>query len=68
MSVSTLHTFTGKDAVRVVDIRDVAESTYVLRMERNGMAFRPGQTVLLGAAESTDIREYSIYSSVNRRI
>ncbi len=47
---------------RLVDIRHLTESAYVLQMERNGLSFEAGQHVLLGADGDLNQREYSIYS------
>ena len=43
-------------------IRNLTESTYVLRFSRNGMQFKPGQHLVLGLPGSAELREYSIYS------
>jgi ferredoxin--NADP+ reductase/benzoate/toluate 1,2-dioxygenase reductase subunit len=48
---------------RVQSIRPLTSGTYVLRFERNGMEFTPGQYVSVGVAGDIDMREYSIYSS-----
>ncbi len=47
---------------RVISIRNLTESAYIIQMERRGLAFRAGQHVLLGKAGSIHNREYSIYS------
>jgi len=47
---------------KLIAIRSLTDSTYVLRMERRGLAFRTGQHILLGEAGSIHSREYSIYS------
>lgn len=47
----------------VISVRTITESTYVLRMERNGLEFVPGQYISIGKAGSIDKRDYSIYSS-----
>lgn len=48
---------------KVDHVRDLTESTYIVRMERNGMEFQPGQNLNLGLAGDTEKRDYSIYSS-----
>jgi len=54
------------EALFVIEkVRHLTESTYVLRFSRNGMQFKPGQHVLVGLPESTELREYSIYSGIN---
>ena len=47
---------------RLIAIRTLSPSAYVLRLERGALAFAPGQYVTLGLAGSTARREYSIYS------
>ena len=49
---------------KVEQIRNLTDSTYVVRMERNGMVFKPGQNLNLGLAGDTEKRDYSIYSSL----
>lgn len=51
---------------QVMEIRDLTPATYVLRFNRNGMEFRPGQHILLGLPEGEEAREYSIYSGNNQ--
>ena len=48
---------------RVHHVRTVSPSAYVLRLDRGGMLFEPGQYLNLGEAGSTNVREYSIYSA-----
>ena len=43
----------------------LSSSTFILRLERNGFDFIPGQHVLVGLPNSIETREYSIYSGVN---
>ena len=47
---------------RVQGVRDLTESAYVLRFDRDDMEFEPGQYVAVGIHGDIDIREYSIYS------
>lgn len=49
----------------VISVRHITESTYVLRLERNGLDFIPGQYISIGKAGSIDKRDYSIYSSLD---
>lgn len=49
----------------VHSIRFLTESTYVIRFDRNGMDFIPGQHLSVGLANDPQAREYSIYSSAN---
>lgn len=50
---------------KVIDIRQLSPSAYVLRLERNRMSFAPGQCVTLGIRGGGINREYSIYSGQN---
>jgi ferredoxin/flavodoxin---NADP+ reductase len=47
---------------RVVGKRDVSPTVFVLRLERSGLDFRPGQWINLGRKGSLERREYTIYS------
>jgi ferredoxin--NADP+ reductase/benzoate/toluate 1,2-dioxygenase reductase subunit len=48
--------------LKILQIRELTESTYVMRFERNGVPFKAGQHVLLGTKDDIQAREYSIYS------
>ncbi|RUT72883.1 ferredoxin--NADP reductase [Ancylomarina longa] len=50
---------------KVIGIRNLTSSTYVIRMEKNDFSFKTGQYITLGFTGSIDRREYSIYSSQN---
>lgn len=50
---------------KVLGIRDLTESTYVLRFTRNGMNFMSGQHIVLGIPGDNQTREYSIYSATD---
>ena len=50
---------TKTESLKVIGTRDLTDSTYVLRFERNGIAFRAGQHILLGMKEDIQAREYS---------
>lgn len=47
---------------KLIETRNLTDSTYIIKMERRGLAFRTGQHILLGEAGSIHSREYSIYS------
>jgi ferredoxin--NADP+ reductase/benzoate/toluate 1,2-dioxygenase reductase subunit len=51
------------DTLKVISIKDLTDSTYVLRFERKGIPFRAGQHILLGIKDDIQAREYSIYSA-----
>jgi len=48
---------------RVLSVRDLSPSAFVLRFERGDLGFSAGQWVSVGLPGSLDMREYSIYSS-----
>lgn len=50
---------------KTVEIRDLSPSTYVIRLEKNGFSFQPGQCVNLGIKGSGVNREYSTYSGID---
>ncbi len=54
MQTSELHKLMG--------IKNLTESTYILQIEKNGIKYEAGQHILLSIANSGDHREYSIYS------
>lgn len=45
-------------------IRQLSSSAYIVRFDRHGKNFIPGQHILLGIDEAS-MREYSVYSAVN---
>ena len=47
---------------RVHSVRELTDTTFVLRFDRSGMVFEPGQYVTVGLADHRDMREYSVYS------
>jgi ferredoxin--NADP+ reductase/benzoate/toluate 1,2-dioxygenase reductase subunit len=51
-----------KKSVHVLGIRNVNDSTYVLKFDRNNREFIPGQHVILGIMGENNAREYSVYS------
>jgi len=48
--------------LRVRHVRDLSPSAYVLRLDRGGLSFQPGQYVVVGLPGRLDRREYTIYS------
>lgn len=50
---------------KLIEIRNLTDQTYVLRMERNGFQFQTGQFVILKKPGTSDSREYSVYSGEN---
>lgn len=53
----------SRDVYTLQSTRDLNDSTYVLRFDRNGMEFQAGQHVTVGVAGNHQTREYSIYST-----
>lgn len=50
---------------KVQQIRDLTDSTYVVRFNRCDMEFVAGQHITLGIPGDNQVREYSIYSSIH---
>ncbi len=48
---------------KVIEIRNLTDNTYVLRLERNEFEFRAGQYLVLNVPGEHKAREYSIYSA-----
>lgn len=55
---------TGKRIAEILSVRELTESTYVLRFARGDFDFQAGQYIVIGPQGSKQKREYSIYSSV----
>ncbi|MFB6341848.1 FAD-binding oxidoreductase [Saccharicrinis sp. FJH2] len=47
---------------KVIEVRELTDTVYVLRVERNGFEFQSGQYLALGKKGDIQKREYSIYS------
>jgi ferredoxin--NADP+ reductase/benzoate/toluate 1,2-dioxygenase reductase subunit len=58
-----INTDTQKAELKVLNIRELTPSTYVLRFDRGKIPFRAGQHILLGKKDDIQAREYSIYSA-----
>ncbi len=52
----------GEQLCKVLDIKWLTESTYIIRFERNNTYFIPGQHLTISRADCLTAREYSIYS------
>ncbi len=50
---------------KVLQVRTLNSSSFVIRVERKGMEFIPGQHISLGLAQAIHTREYSVYSGSN---
>lgn len=53
------------ESFKIENIRHLTESTFVLRLERNGFKFQTGQFVMLSPKKLVQQREYSVYSGEN---
>lgn len=50
---------------KVIKIRNLTDSTFIIRLERNGFSFQTGQFIMLGTGKLSQQREYSVYSGEN---
>lgn len=50
---------------KVLSLREITDTVYVLQVERNGFTFQSGQYLALGKKGDIQRREYSIYSGEN---
>jgi len=55
--------FNTNKVYKVHFLRQINESVFVIRFDRHGMNFIPGQHILIGLDEKS-MREYSVYSAV----
>jgi ferredoxin--NADP+ reductase/benzoate/toluate 1,2-dioxygenase reductase subunit len=56
VTINTIFTVQG--------VRHLTDSTYIVRLDRKGMMFVPGQNLNIGLAGDPEKRDYSIYSSL----
>jgi ferredoxin--NADP+ reductase/benzoate/toluate 1,2-dioxygenase reductase subunit len=49
----------------VLGVRHLTNSAFIIRMDRKGLKFIPGQNLNLGLTGDTEKRDYSIYSAVD---
>ncbi len=50
--------------LNVLEVEDITEASYILRFERKGLDFKPGQHIVIGIPGWKEAREYSIFSGV----
>lgn len=62
MEIGQANAAVKKYTAKILEIRELTESTYILRLERTVSDFVPGQYLVLGMPGSREKREYSIYS------
>ncbi|HWR99547.1 MAG TPA: FAD-binding oxidoreductase [Prolixibacteraceae bacterium] len=48
---------------KILDIKNLTESTYIIRLEKNNFEFKAGQYLVLNIPGENKAREYSIYSA-----
>ena len=53
---------TVEQVSKVLEIRSLTHSAFVLRFEKNDITFKAGQYLILGTKNNPERREYSIYS------
>jgi len=53
------------DLHKIIDVRFLTESTFVLRFGRGSIVFKPGQHIIVGLKGELNQREYSVYSGEN---
>ena len=49
---------------QLISVDNITDSLFILRIERKGLKFLPGQFIVIGIPGATTKREYSIYSGV----
>ena len=54
---------TETSVLKVIGIRDLTPTAYVIRFDRDNIPFRAGQHILLGKKDDIESREYSVYSA-----
>jgi ferredoxin--NADP+ reductase/benzoate/toluate 1,2-dioxygenase reductase subunit len=60
-----LTTTKKRTACKVLEIRKLTDETSVVRIERIGLEFEPGQYIRVGVEGDPEIRDYSVYSGSN---
>jgi len=55
----------GRQLHLVVDKKELSPSVFILRLERKGFLFDPGQYVFVNFPEFRHVREYSIFNGIN---
>jgi ferredoxin--NADP+ reductase len=56
---------TRNNIARVLAVRHLTDTAFILRMERDGMEFEAGQYISLGLPGTDERREYTIYSGMH---
>ncbi len=55
----------GNRAFKVLSNERISDRSYILRLERHGLDFEPGQYFVIGRQEDGTAREYTVYSSID---
>ena len=50
---------------KVLEVRNISEASYILKLNRNGMIFKPGQHIVAGFPGTGKAREYSLYNGTH---
>lgn len=50
---------------KVIEVRHLTESAFVVQLDRNGLVFQTGQFIIIKLGSSVEQREYSVYSGEN---
>lgn len=58
-------TVTPDTLYRIQEVRNLTDTTYILKFDKNDMGFEPGQHITLGLIGDSQLREYSVYSPNN---
>jgi ferredoxin/flavodoxin---NADP+ reductase len=53
------------NSLKVLDVRYLTDSTFVLKIERKNLKYKAGQHISLGIGDKGQTREYSVYSGEN---
>jgi ferredoxin--NADP+ reductase/benzoate/toluate 1,2-dioxygenase reductase subunit len=64
--MAALTTKKKRKICKVLEVRRLTESTAVVRFEREGLEFEPGQYIRIGMEGDAEIRDYSVYSGSNK--
>ena len=56
---------TNSSVHKVLQVRTLTDSSFVIQVEKKEIEFTPGQHISLGLAKAIHTREYSVYSGAN---
>lgn len=63
--MAILTTKKKRKTCKVLAVRNLTDSTAVVRFERQGLKFEPGQYIRVGVEGDPEIRDYSVYSGAD---